>query len=501
MQLIVDTARLTLETSSVPVDERYRLLMEVDASTASVGRIFQHRSGEEGFFALMSADTGARLLLIWERGDLYSLDQVSADDSAGQHAFRSLACHSNAAGEVVESTPVLYAIHSIVPLPRIQRSLEAKDPPPPPALLGGISERFASLPAGALESLVLSTDMLVALGYLQEVELTLCLSTASASWPLGALEDGEEDSDLTALHAKLQSQAMVHKTVPSVLDIAAVDCEMCTTKIGLELTRVTVLHPLHGIVLDTLVRPSRDILDYHTEFSGVTAESLETISVTLADVQTALRLLIGPRTILIGHSLDSDLRALQIIHTRVIDTAAIYVHGAGLPYKHALKRLAKEVLGKDIQDSDKGHDSAEDALAALDLALIKASGSCGSAGDAFFSSDKSYYQQPKYTLFEHCLRAAGLDGDKMRISVHSSPALGSRPSWEADALGYRYLPHSQYSPLRPANSVMQGGFLCAHCLEQVLGQASRPAFTVWLSSRARPPPPQQLAGHVGCSGS
>jgi RNA exonuclease 1 len=41
---------------------------------------------------------------------------------------------------------------------------------------------------------------------------------------------------------------------------------------------------------------------------------------------------------------------LKLIHGRVVDTAALYPHPSGLPYKHALKRLAKEYLRKDVQD-------------------------------------------------------------------------------------------------------------------------------------------------------
>jgi RNA exonuclease 1 len=43
-------------------------------------------------------------------------------------------------------------------------------------------------------------------------------------------------------------------------------------------------------------------------------------------------------------------QVLQLIHHRVIDTAALYPHPSGLPYKHALRRLAKEYLRKDVQD-------------------------------------------------------------------------------------------------------------------------------------------------------
>lgn len=37
------------------------------------------------------------------------------------------------------------------------------------------------------------------------------------------------------------------------LDVLAVDCEMCSTRDGLELARVSLIHPIHGIILDTFV--------------------------------------------------------------------------------------------------------------------------------------------------------------------------------------------------------------------------------------------------------
>lgn len=43
-------------------------------------------------------------------------------------------------------------------------------------------------------------------------------------------------------------------------------------------------------------------------------------------------------------------QVLKLIHGRVVDTAALFPHPSGLPFKHALKKLAKEFLHKDIQD-------------------------------------------------------------------------------------------------------------------------------------------------------
>jgi hypothetical protein len=75
------------------------------------------------------------------------------------------------------------------------------------------------------------------------------------------------------------------------------------------------------------------------------------ITVKFRDVQEYLRNIIDSETILVGHSMDTDLRVLQLVHRRIIDTACLFPHHSGLPYKHSLKKLAKDILDKDIQDS------------------------------------------------------------------------------------------------------------------------------------------------------
>ena len=69
------------------------------------------------------------------------------------------------------------------------------------------------------------------------------------------------------------------------------------------------------LVYETIIRPDDTIVDYNTRFSGVTARDLKRGSVkSLKDVQNDLLGFINANTILIGHGLENDLRALKVIY-------------------------------------------------------------------------------------------------------------------------------------------------------------------------------------------
>ena len=154
--------------------------------------------------------------------------------------------------------------------------------------------------------------------------------------------------------------------------IFALDCEMCNTTIGMELTRISVVDLHCKIVYESLVKPKNLILDYNTKFSGIKKGDLDQVTTTIEDVQKKLLHLFNDRTILIGHSLESDLKALKLIHLRVIDTAQVFPHRRGLPFKRALRTIVAEVCREIIQDDARGHDSFEDATSCMKLIIMKA---------------------------------------------------------------------------------------------------------------------------------
>nr|XP_033775328.1 RNA exonuclease 1 homolog isoform X2 [Geotrypetes seraphini] len=153
--------------------------------------------------------------------------------------------------------------------------------------------------------------------------------------------------------------------------VFAVDCEMCYTTQGLELTRVTVVDSSLQIVYDTFVKPANEIIDYNTRFSGVTEDDLKNITTSIRDVQAILLNMFSAESILIGHSLENDLYALKLIHDNVVDTSVVFPHRLGLPNKRALRNLIADYLRRIVQDDVGGHNCVEDARACMELMIWK----------------------------------------------------------------------------------------------------------------------------------
>ena len=187
-------------------------------------------------------------------------------------------------------------------------------------------------------------------------------------------QHGWVDANIRNSIPELPSVAKIEKgSITCNLSIYSVDCEMVLTEDDVySLARISILDWSGRTVLDKYVKPSLPIKNYFTQFSGVTPEILEEVTTTLSDIQRELLQLFTPSTILLGHSLESDLNALKMTHPFIVDTSLIYPHPRGPPLRSSLKFLTQKYLHKEIQKGgDKGHNSVEDALAVLDLVKLK----------------------------------------------------------------------------------------------------------------------------------
>lgn len=152
------------------------------------------------------------------------------------------------------------------------------------------------------------------------------------------------------------------------LDMAALDCEMVITLPGLmEVARVSLVNGNGATVLDVFVKTQHPITDFCTKWSGITAET-----VLEYDLETARQMVmrhVTPHTILVGHSLDNDLKCMRLVHRCCADTSVLFPHSQGFPLKRGLRDLAQTFLKLDIQGGH--HDSVEDAVVALRLLKLK----------------------------------------------------------------------------------------------------------------------------------
>lgn len=151
----------------------------------------------------------------------------------------------------------------------------------------------------------------------------------------------------------------------------AMDCEMCLAASGHVVTRVSLINFDNEVLLDEFIKPEEEITDYLTKYSGITPEKLEGVNTSLKDIQNKLLGIISEDDVLIGHSLENDLKVLKLRHKTVVDTSLIYEHTGGSSLKPSLRWLAQKYLNQFIQGDASGHDSIEDAKASLSLVKLK----------------------------------------------------------------------------------------------------------------------------------
>lgn len=146
-----------------------------------------------------------------------------------------------------------------------------------------------------------------------------------------------------------------------------IDCEMVGVG-GDEdrsvLARVSMVN-FHGTqIYDSFVRPKEFVTDWRTHVSGVSTKNMATAR-EFDEVQKDVAEILKGR-ILVGHAIKNDLEAMLLSHPKreIRDTSKFsgfrkYSNGR----TPSLKKLAKEILGVDIQGGE--HSSIEDARATI----------------------------------------------------------------------------------------------------------------------------------------
>ena len=146
---------------------------------------------------------------------------------------------------------------------------------------------------------------------------------------------------------------------------------------------LTALDFLTGeVLINSYVAPTAPVTNWLTPVGGITPEAMDA-AITDGEAflsndaaRRALDKFLNKDTVVIGHALQHDLRALNLLHGRIIDTSVVTAEAVfsnlssktTLPRIWGLKTLAKGLLGIDIQP-ELAHNPLEDALATREVLI------------------------------------------------------------------------------------------------------------------------------------
>ena len=208
------------------------------------------------------------------------------------------------------------------------------------------------------------------------------------------LEHTKTHKDFDSLYASTQINSTIFMDLDDDDDegteedqvcVYGLDCEMvlCRTSgvstanihrlARLSLVRYSSKNKTFEVVIDSFVAPPQGetVVDYLTYVSGVKKEDLEE-AMSVKSMHEMLKEKLHKRDIVVGHSLWSDYKAIGLWHPRTVDTSFFF----------SVKDLGKLTLGlQDVMEhcgvsstrhGNQAHDSTEDAVNALKVALYVA---------------------------------------------------------------------------------------------------------------------------------
>lgn len=150
--------------------------------------------------------------------------------------------------------------------------------------------------------------------------------------------------------------------------LVSLDCEMVETEGGHEVGRVSLVDHNYNMIYDSYIKPKNKVVNLLTEYSGLTEADLES-GISFEKMQLDLEKIIGKDTVVLGHSLDSDLTALKIYHEKIVDTSHLFITKDDKRLR--LKELVLLYFKEEIQGEE--HCPVQDAKACLDLLRYKIS--------------------------------------------------------------------------------------------------------------------------------
>ncbi|XP_023213888.1 putative exonuclease GOR, partial [Centruroides sculpturatus] len=116
-------------------------------------------------------------------------------------------------------------------------------------------------------------------------------------------------------------------------NIVVFDTEMCYTKFGMEINKIILLSFDGSLIYETNVLPQSPVLGHKKKCS----EMMGKLLVPFTQMRRSLLSFINKDTIIIGHGLENDLKALRLIHEKIVDTSIIFPDRRGFPYRPSLK--------------------------------------------------------------------------------------------------------------------------------------------------------------------
>ncbi|GAB2227326.1 hypothetical protein Droror1_Dr00009143 [Drosera rotundifolia] len=196
------------------------------------------------------------------------------------------------------------------------------------------------------------------------VQLTIEHPSYPTDFTFPSYEEGWLVTKLRAKGKRKRSEAVI-----------AVDCEMVLCEDGTEaLVKICVVDRELQVKLHEFVNPKKGVADYRTSITGVSANDLDGVTFSLEDIQKSMKKLLSHGTILVGHGLSNDMKALKIDHPKVIDTSYIFKYGGDSMRRRtrpSLVNLCKSVLGYEVRKKGEPHNCLDDACAAMKLVLAK----------------------------------------------------------------------------------------------------------------------------------